>query len=95
MLGINKGDMLEFCVCNNCGSNEHPCGGPECAHIFAFALEDETNEGVKAQFKDWVKVVPTHNVVAYAWGGWVPEEIEEQYEEFYSKMEYDSPEWVR
>ena len=87
---VTKGDMLEICVrCVNCGT-AHACGADDCKHDFAFAIENASKGRVKAQFANEVKYVYTNDIVAYAWAGWVPEELEDHYYEWDLKNNPDS-----
>ena len=83
MLGIKAGNLLEICQrCPDCGTN-HPCGQETCQHDFAFAIENEReDEAVLARFLTGDKVISTRGIVAFAWGGWVPEELEDLYDEW-------------
>jgi len=84
MLGIKVGNMLEICErCPGCGI-QHPCGEKTCKHDFAFAVEDEQADGtVLARFfLIGDRRICWQHIVAYAWMGWVPEEIISLYDEW-------------
>lgn len=75
-LGIKAGNLLEICRCPGCGT-EHACGEETCKHSFGFAIEDEADNQVKSRlFLIGDIQVPVNTIVAYAWAGWIPEEIE-------------------
>jgi len=82
---IKRGDMLEACRCPGCG-NDHPCGKEDCLHEFFWATETaplEPARQIEARGRGGIPTkVWTSDVVAFAWAGWVPEDLEEAYDEW-------------
>lgn len=73
--GVKRGELVEF-------TREHVQHYDGKDALFGVATEDERPDGsVEVEMGDGTKQVARH-IHSYAWGGWIPEELEDVYDKY-------------
>jgi len=75
---IKKGDMVEY---SDDYHWNYTLGGPFAK--YGVACEDEKNNSIRVEIADGTfRTIPLNKTHAYAWAGWIPEDLESVWEKY-------------